>query len=158
MPIIPDEPPAGRPLTRADFLMRWWPEFTAAATCVSAGLLLWGPLAGLAAVPLLSPAAEAVQLAGLARREAEQERLALAEPVGRRADPGRCRAPGPARDRASPAMSCRRSAQRGARRAEPVDPHAPIEGQLALFGDDPQHVAEPVGAASAPSDPAEVTR
>jgi hypothetical protein len=81
MPIIPDEPPAGRPLSRADFFMWWWPEFTAAATCVSAGLLLWGPLAGLAAVPLLSPAAEAVQLAGHARREAEQERLALAEPV-----------------------------------------------------------------------------
>ncbi len=81
MPIFPDELPAGRPLSRTDFLLWWWPQFTAAATCVSAGLLLWGPLAGLAAVPLLAPAAEAVQLAGHARREAEQERLALAEPV-----------------------------------------------------------------------------
>lgn len=39
----------------------------------------------------------------------------------------------------------RRGTQRGPRR-EPIDPHAPIKGQLALFGDDP---------APAPAEPAE---
>jgi hypothetical protein len=55
-------------------------------------------------------------------------------------------------------MSRRRAVQRGARRAEPVDPRAPIEGQLALFGNDHQAVAEPVEPELAAADPAEVTR
>ncbi len=55
-------------------------------------------------------------------------------------------------------MSRRRDVQRGARRAETVDPHAPIEGQLALFGDDPRPAAEPVEAELAAVDPAEVSR
>jgi hypothetical protein len=70
MPILPGEPPAGRPLSAGDYVMSWWPEFTASASCVCAGLLVWGPLAAVAVVPLLRPAVEAVQLAGEARREA----------------------------------------------------------------------------------------
>jgi hypothetical protein len=55
-------------------------------------------------------------------------------------------------------MSRRRAVQRGARRAEPVDPHAPIEGQLALFGDNPQAAAEPAEVEPAAVDTAEVSR
>lgn len=36
----------------------------------------------------------------------------------------------------------RRGTPRGARRPEPVDPHAPIEGQLELFGEDREAVGD----------------
>lgn len=82
MPILPGEPPAGRPASRTDFVTWWLPEFALSAGCVCAGLLLWGPFAAIAVVPLLRPAAEAVQLVELARREAEADRArAVAESV-----------------------------------------------------------------------------
>lgn len=78
MPMLPHEPPAGRPQGPGDFVVWWWPEFASAAACISAGLTLWGPLAAFAAVPLLHPAAEAIHLAAEARQEIERERIRLA--------------------------------------------------------------------------------
>lgn len=92
MPMLSaDERREWQPDSRADFVTWWLPEFAAATGCVCAGLLLWGPLAVAAVVPLLCPGAHLVHLAAAARREveagrarivaAERQQLNQAEPI-----------------------------------------------------------------------------
>lgn len=78
MPILPGEPPAGRPASPHDFVSWWLPEFALSAGCICAGLLLWGPLAVVAILPLLRPAAEVEHLIDLARRRADTARARAA--------------------------------------------------------------------------------
>lgn len=79
MPMLPlDERYEWQPESRLDFAMWWLPEFLAATGCVCAGLMLWGPLAVVALVPLLRPGTHLVQLAADNRREVEAARARIA--------------------------------------------------------------------------------
>lgn len=67
-----------RPTSCTDFVTWWLPEFMAAAGCISAGLLLWGPLAAVAVLPLLCPLVHLAYLPALARQHAERQRARIA--------------------------------------------------------------------------------
>ncbi|PXY16458.1 hypothetical protein BAY59_38525 (plasmid) [Prauserella coralliicola] len=78
MPMLSvDERCEWQPDSRADFVMWWLPEFAAAAGCICAGLLLWGPLAVAAVVPLMRPGGHLIHLAAAERREVEAERARI---------------------------------------------------------------------------------
>lgn len=78
MLIFPDDRCEWRPTSCTDFVTWWLPEFTAAAGCVLAGLVLSGPLALLAVPALLRPTAHLVHLPALRRQRAERLRARLA--------------------------------------------------------------------------------